>query len=570
MVWETKVKKRLGKVEDFDKEKIATSIFKAAQRVGGKDTTLAENLSEKVENFLKEKFPKARTISTDEIGDAVEKVLIEEGHAKTAKTFILYREGQKKSRKKLIKIRDIPQLREFLKLTDRKSVFVTGIYDLFHIGHARYLKKASLQGDVLIVGLNSDESVRGLKGDSRPILGEEIRAEMLSYFEFIDFIVIYQELDGAKVIKELKPDVYVCIENSWQGSLENKAEVKEAKRYGGKVVVLPYQSSEVSTTLIIDKVKNGESNSRDTQLVVAAFLIEDGKVLLVKQKNHDFWTPPGGLVEIGDEAPENACKREVKEEIGVEIACYGVFPPIIYKDEKSQKRFLILNYLARRNRAQDINIHTKESKEDEGKVENYQWIKFEDLKEIPLAKNVLPVIREITKNSLFWEQTGLKGELKTQKEKEDLHFIEIAELEAKKSTCSFRKVGCLVAKNGNVILSTYNEVMPDEEFCKRAGCVREKLGVLPGEKLELCTVIHAESNLLAKAAKKGISLEGTTMYLTTFPCSICAKSIAQAGIKKMVFLGDYSNLEGLSYLKSRNVEVVKFEKDEQGISTKSK
>ena len=261
MAFKTKIKKRLGRIEDFERQKIASSIFKAAQRVGGKDKQIAEELSYKVEAFLMEKFPNAEFITTDDIGNAVEKILIEEGHAKTARVFILYRDGQRRARKKLIKFKDIPKLRQFLKITDRKCVFTSGVFDLLHIGHARYLKKASLQGDVLVVGLNSDSSARALKGEKRPILGEEVRAQMLSFLEFVDYIVIYPQTDAAEVLAYLKPDIYVCVEGSWEGEFENKPEVREARKCGSKILIFPPQAREFSTSEIINKIKNEKNQT---------------------------------------------------------------------------------------------------------------------------------------------------------------------------------------------------------------------------------------------------------------------------------------------------------------------
>lgn len=253
--WKIKVRKRNELFEKFNQEKITQSIFKAAQRVGGKDRKLAFQLAQKVTLYLKENFPRKRIFSSDEIGNAVEKVLIENGHARTAKTYILYREGQRKARNKLVKIRDLPKLRDFLRLTDRKTVFVTGVYDVVHIGHLRYLKKASLQGDVLVLGLNSDQSARKLKGKDRPIFGEEMRAELLSYVDFIDYIVVYPWTHGAKIIEVLRPNVYVCVEGSWQEKFEDKPEAKAAKKCKSKIVVLPPQSLAVSTTKVIRKIK---------------------------------------------------------------------------------------------------------------------------------------------------------------------------------------------------------------------------------------------------------------------------------------------------------------------------
>lgn len=256
MSWPIWVKKRNGEKENFNQGKIASSIFKAAQRVGGKNKELAKKLAKDVVKYLKRNLAPKRIISSEEIGNAVEKVLIEKGHARTARAYILYRESQRKTRKKLIKLKDLPLFEKFLRLTDQRIVFVTGVYDLLHIGHVRYLRKASSHGDVMIVGLNSDESAKKLKGETRPVLGEEVRAEMLSYLDFVDYIVIYSWVHAGKIIKILKPDVYVCVEGSWSGNLEDKAEVKVARQEKIEVVVIPYQSQEVSTSKIIDKVKN--------------------------------------------------------------------------------------------------------------------------------------------------------------------------------------------------------------------------------------------------------------------------------------------------------------------------
>ena len=564
MAWNIKVKKRLGQITNFDREKISDSIFKAAQRAGGKNRKLAEELAQKVEAFLKKKFPESELITTDDIGSTTEKVLIEEGHAQTAKIFILYREGQRKARKKLVKFKDLSKLQRFLKITDRKCVFTSGVFDLLHIGHARYLKKASLQGDVLVIGLNSDSSVQKLKGVNRPILGEEVRAQMLSFLEFVDFIVIYPQAHAGEIIAQLKPDIYVCVEGSWKGDFEEKPEIKQARKCNSKILVFPPQSQELSTSEIINKIQNDNEDVLNIQLVAAGFLIEDGKTLLVKQKNHEIWTPPGGIV--GDhETPKQACLREMKEEIGLDVTIYGTFAPTIFSETNSNKRIVVLNYLTRRDRSQEININTRQNKKDLGSIENWKWVKFDDVRNLPIAPNVLSAIEEIEKSSKFWQRVEFDEQIEVSNSKKDWFFMRIAQEKAKNSTCWFRKVGCILVKNDSVLLTAYNRVMPDEGFCQRMGCIREELGALPGEKLELCTVLHAEMSLLSLAARQGISSDGGTLYLTTFPCSICAKAVANSGIRRLVFLGDYSNREGLLYLFKRNIKVAKLKQYDSDI-----
>jgi len=90
-----------------------------------------------------------------------------------------------------------------------KVVFTNGCFDIIHAGHVRYLKKAGALGDILVVGLNSDESVRKIKGDKRPIVPERERAEVVAALGFVDYVVIFNEPTPLKIIKEIKPDILV-------------------------------------------------------------------------------------------------------------------------------------------------------------------------------------------------------------------------------------------------------------------------------------------------------------------------------------------------------------------------
>lgn len=155
---------------------------------------------------------------------------------------------------KLVARDELSTLGDFLRKRGLLITFTTGVYDMIHIGHARYLELAKSLGAVLIVGLNSDNSVRELKGPSRPILDEPRRAEMLSFLESVDYINIYPETDGAEVIRLLKPDVYLCVEGSWEGDIGTKAEVQAIAEYGGEVFYSPRQDPSLSTSAIIDKI----------------------------------------------------------------------------------------------------------------------------------------------------------------------------------------------------------------------------------------------------------------------------------------------------------------------------
>ncbi len=175
-------------------------------------------------------------------------------------TEIFFLEGDSKVERskhlsqKLIPREELESAGDFLRKRNQKIAFTSGAYDVIHKGHARYLNLAKTLGDVLIVGLNSDLSIRGYKGQDRPILHEDDRAEMLSFLEAVDYITIYDEPTGDEVIRRLKPDTYLCVEGSWEDNIETKAEVIAMTQVGGRVYFTPRQDPFQSTSDIISKI----------------------------------------------------------------------------------------------------------------------------------------------------------------------------------------------------------------------------------------------------------------------------------------------------------------------------
>ncbi|HUT84555.1 MAG TPA: D-glycero-beta-D-manno-heptose 1-phosphate adenylyltransferase [Thermodesulfobacteriota bacterium] len=127
----------------------------------------------------------------------------------------------------------------------KKIVFTNGCYDLIHVGHVRYLKEAKSHGDFLVVAVNSDSSVRKLKGEKRPLIPEQERAEVLSALSCVDYLVIFDEVDPHKIISYLKPDVLVK-GGDWTVDTIIGRDVVEAA--GGKVISLPYIEGDFSST----------------------------------------------------------------------------------------------------------------------------------------------------------------------------------------------------------------------------------------------------------------------------------------------------------------------------------
>jgi rfaE bifunctional protein nucleotidyltransferase chain/domain len=138
----------------------------------------------------------------------------------------------------LDKFKSLSELRLVItaeKAKGKTVVLANGCFDLFHVGHIRYLRAAKAKGDVLVVALNSDASVRRLKGRGRPILPQKERAEILAAFSFVDYVTIFSESMVTKVLLVLKPDIHV------KGSDYSKETVPEkdtVKAYGGRVAIV--------------------------------------------------------------------------------------------------------------------------------------------------------------------------------------------------------------------------------------------------------------------------------------------------------------------------------------------
>ncbi len=142
--------------------------------------------------------------------------------------------------------------------------------------------------------------------------------------------------------------------------------------------------------------------------------------------------------------------------------------------------------------------------------------------------------------------------MKTQRIPWDEYWMKIVNDVATRSTCLRRQIGALVVKN-NVIVSTgYNGAPKGFPHCLDVGCRRDKLNIASGERHEECVGVHAEQNALLQA---GRDAEGATLYVNAYPCKICAKLIINAGIIKVVIIGDYSDKEGLEYLRTAGIEI---------------
>jgi rfaE bifunctional protein nucleotidyltransferase chain/domain len=135
------------------------------------------------------------------------------------------------------KLRTLPQLAAIVareKKRGRRVVVANGCFDLFHVGHVRYLEAAKARGDLLIVALNSDSSVRALKGPGRPLLAGEDRARVLSAFACVDYVTIFKERDVSRILRRLRPDVHA---KGSDYTVETVPERRVVLGYGGEIFI---------------------------------------------------------------------------------------------------------------------------------------------------------------------------------------------------------------------------------------------------------------------------------------------------------------------------------------------
>ena len=152
------------------------------------------------------------------------------------------------------------------------------------------------------------------------------------------------------------------------------------------------------------------------------------------------------------------------------------------------------------------------------------------------------------------EEKSVKADQRISREEFDREVISKLKIEAEKSSDWWRRVGAAILKDGKIILSAHNEHLPSPHSPYAHGDPRNTLH--KGIGTDIATAIHAEAKIIAEAARKGISLEGTSLYATIFPCSLCAKQVAFSGVKKVYYAGGYQMLDQDKILKNQGIEII--------------
>ncbi len=136
------------------------------------------------------------------------------------------------------------------------------------------------------------------------------------------------------------------------------------------------------------------------------------------------------------------------------------------------------------------------------------------------------------------------------------YFMQITQVVAQRSTCLRRQVGAIIVRNKQILSTGYNGSPKGLEHCKIKGCLRQELQIPSGQRHEICRAVHAEQNAVIQAAVNGVSISGAVLYCTNSPCSICAKILVNAEIKKIYVADDYQDDLAKQILQEAGVELI--------------
>ena len=139
----------------------------------------------------------------------------------------------------------------------------------------------------------------------------------------------------------------------------------------------------------------------------------------------------------------------------------------------------------------------------------------------------------------------------------DRVYMDMAYEQAEKSVCLRAKVGAVLVLNGKVVAQGYNNMTGGINDCAEVGCIREKLNIPSGTRREVCRAICAEQLAISEAARNGVEIDGSTAYITTFPCHICAKLLVSSGVTEIVYDKDYPDELSRNFLIEAGVTVRK-------------
>lgn len=288
---------------------------------------------------------------------------------------------------------------EHIRLKGGEIVFTNGVFDILHRGHVEYLTYARSLGDTLVVGINTDDSVRRIKGPARPINTLEDRIFVLRHLDIVDFVVPFDEDTPLELIKFLEPDILV---KGADYELDEIVGREIVEQRGGKVVRAPLKEGYSTTKLIKKIVEMSKELGVDKMELRTPFVAVDAiiqifegdqfkGIVLIERKYPPYgYALPGGFVEYG-ESVEHAVVREAKEETGLDVHNVRQFK--VYSDPSRDPRRHTLSV-----------VFTCEAEGTPIGKDDARWAHVFKLEDIPLEKLAFDhkkIILDFIKKSAF-------------------------------------------------------------------------------------------------------------------------------------------------------------------------
>lgn len=481
---------------------------------------------------------------------------------------------------KEVKLIGLEDLGNKIRKQNKTVTFVSLSADLFHLGHARFIQKAKSLSDILVVGLPSNESLTALKGPGRPIVDETSRALVLSELKYVDHVVIFDERTILGCLQRLKPNFFFTVKEDWNSGFATSPEALYMQSIGGKVVRSELQAPFISASKIINKAAG--------DLIKRKFedLLKLSNEISVLNADLDPFSPEAQLTareksfydKIWQEVANKQCvfcelneKYIIAEKDGV-VLTVCLFPyidghllivprrhieSIQDLNEKEEKAIFELKTLG-------VNL----LREKMG-IENC-WILVREGDGIKAGKTVLHLhyhvlpydirVVKMGETKLNVAPIDIVKKLKTKTSNKD-EFLRKAAKVALGSGCLRGKRGSVFVKDGKVLGQAFNTCLPANDICQKNGCMRDKLGLERGKDLEKCRSIHSEALVVCESSKRGVSLNGSTAYITCMPCVNCAKLMLNAGVKEVFYLDIYGDNAGEILLQKMGVKCERIKLD---------
>ncbi len=240
----------------------------------------------------------------------------------------------------LISLEALAELRRQYRNDGKVVVWTNGCFDLFHAGHVVSLQAAARLGHILVVGLNSDRSIRELKGESRPFVPQESRAAVLLALQCVDHVIVFDEKRCTRELEILQPDIYA---QGGDYTLEtiDPDERRAVESGGGRIEFLPLIEG-IRSSLIVKKIRRSDTE-RITSAAFGIIRDDQGRILLVANRYVDGvrWGLPGGGQRRGERL-EETIMRECREEIGLTVRVSG-YVGVIERIEPESDLHLVLH-----------------------------------------------------------------------------------------------------------------------------------------------------------------------------------------------------------------------------------